>query len=571
MYPLQTRDVNMCRLFKSFPILSVLLLLFAFAVACTPTVVEPGVTPLPTTAGSAYPAPPAGETIASEPYPPPSEELVPARTIPPEPTEPPTPTTPTTPPPPGRVVQGSGDFPRLPVVAPGADGTTLALYLVEGDTATQLVTLEGTRSGSNRAVAHLSPDGRYVACLRTEGDYLRPVLEVVDTQGDQRVVIAEGPKGMRERGAAWDEIASVAWMDASHVLYSKVKWPSSAEWTSSWEAGNLPPVEGEIWMSSVDGEEQRLLASGRIHRVLGASPEGQMLYVTRLIPGREENREEGFALVDIESGEVKDLWPEEERGAQRYHNFKLIALPDGSRRLLFATTGRGDTVATEPPVIWMADPESGQAEAIWSIDQGKDWSKGEMTGTIYDTPRDFLWSPHSEHEFIYLAGAVLGGVWHVDLEMGKAKPLRQVESLGRTGLRLLTWVPEGIVIQSQDVIWLLDENGEVQGEIRFREDEVRPLAPSQVSSTVVDWDVPYVHQLYDTPAWFHGGWACGPTSAVMALAYYKRLAPRSEGYGWYVPNIYTHQSACSGENTFNRIQDDAADPPHEAWGAYGNV
>jgi len=60
----------MCRLFKSFPLLSVLLLLFAFAVACTPTVVEPGVTPLPATAGSAYPAPPAqsGE-VAERAYP----------------------------------------------------------------------------------------------------------------------------------------------------------------------------------------------------------------------------------------------------------------------------------------------------------------------------------------------------------------------------------------------------------------------------------------------------------------------------------------------------------------------
>lgn len=40
-------------------------------------------------------------------------------------------------PPPKLVVQGSGDFPRLPVVGPGADGITLALYLVEGNTATQ--------------------------------------------------------------------------------------------------------------------------------------------------------------------------------------------------------------------------------------------------------------------------------------------------------------------------------------------------------------------------------------------------------------------------------------------------
>jgi len=84
----------MCRLFKPFPFWSVLLLLLAFAVACAPTVVEPGGTPLPATAESAYPAPPAGETVASEPYPPPGVEPTLAWTPPPDPTEPPTPTTP---------------------------------------------------------------------------------------------------------------------------------------------------------------------------------------------------------------------------------------------------------------------------------------------------------------------------------------------------------------------------------------------------------------------------------------------------------------------------------------------
>jgi hypothetical protein len=107
------------------------------------------------------------------------------------------------------VTQGTGNFPRLPVVGPSADGTTLALYLVEGDTAVQLMTLEGTRVGTNRADAYLSPDGRYVAYLRTEGQYMRPVLEVVDTKVAQRVVIAEGLKGERGKGAAWEELASV--------------------------------------------------------------------------------------------------------------------------------------------------------------------------------------------------------------------------------------------------------------------------------------------------------------------------------------------------------------------------
>jgi hypothetical protein len=467
-----------------------------------------------------------------------------------------------------RVLQGSGVFPRLAVAAPAADGMTLALYLVEGDTATQLATLEGTHAGVNRAIVQLSPDGRYVVCLRTEGDYLRPILEVIDTQAAQRAIIAEGAKDVPEQGATSETLTSVAWVDAEHILYSKVQWPGNEEWTTSWEAGTPLPVRGEVWLSDVEGQEQRLLASGSIYRALGASPGGNTLYVTRLIPGREAEREEGFALLDLESGEMRNLWPRGERGAERYHSFKMIALPDGTQRLLFATAQRVDTAPTQPPVIWIADPESGHAEAIATINQGR--AVPEYGTAIYDIPRDFLWSPRSEREFIYLAdGAALGGAWRVDLDAEMSEPLGGTESLARTGLRLLAWTPEGIVIQTQDGIRLLDENDEVQGEMRFHEGEERALAPAEVLSTVVDWNVPYIHQIDDTPDWFDGDWACGPTSAVMALAYYKRLAPRAEGYGWYVPNQYTQQSACSGVNTFDRMQYDAATPPHEARGAYG--
>jgi Tol biopolymer transport system component len=37
------------------------------------------------------------------------------------------------------------------------------------------------------------------------------------------------------------------------------------------------------------------------------------------------------------------------------------------------------------------------------------------------------------------------------------------------------------------------------------------------------FSAPYLHQVYDTPNWFNGHWACGATSAMMALAYYDIL------------------------------------------------
>jgi hypothetical protein len=36
-------------------------------------------------------------------------------------------------------------------------------------------------------------------------------------------------------------------------------------------------------------------------------------------------------------------------------------------------------------------------------------------------------------------------------------------------------------------------------------------------------DVPYLHQVYDSPDWFNGHWACAPTTALMAIAYYRKL------------------------------------------------
>jgi hypothetical protein len=101
----------------------------------------------------------------------------------------------------------------------------------------------------------------------------------------------------------------------------------------------------------------------------------------------------------------------------------------------------------------------------------------------------------------------------------------------------------------------------------------------------INYDVPQVHQKWDTPNNFscvlcfftnlsnRGGWACGPTSAVMALAYFKKLAPHpincssptshQNSYGWYVANVYKTVSGA----VMDRYQNDAAGNP--AAGAYG--
>lgn len=46
---------------------------------------------------------------------------------------------------------------------------------------------------------------------------------------------------------------------------------------------------------------------------------------------------------------------------------------------------------------------------------------------------------------------------------------------------------------------------------------------TQAPQNVVAFQAPYVHQVYDTPDWFNGHWACGATAATMGLAYFDIL------------------------------------------------
>jgi len=63
-------------------------------------------------------------------------------------------------------------------------------------------------------------------------------------------------------------------------------------------------------------------------------------------------------------------------------------------------------------------------------------------------------------------------------------------------------------------------------------------------------DVPYIHQLYDTPDWFNGEAACAPTTAMMAIVYYRKLPkwdctvsipyPHTSHWGRYICEQYNY-------------------------------
>jgi hypothetical protein len=85
-------------------------------------------------------------------------------------------------------------------------------------------------------------------------------------------------------------------------------------------------------------------------------------------------------------------------------------------------------------------------------------------------------------------------------------------------------------------------------------------------------DVPYVHQVYDTPDWHNGHWSCAPTTAIMAIAYYRKLpywdcwcsSPygHTSHFGNYICSQYNYR-----EVTYDLVAQDAGG--NDAWGGYG--
>jgi len=74
-------------------------------------------------------------------------------------------------------------------------------------------------------------------------------------------------------------------------------------------------------------------------------------------------------------------------------------------------------------------------------------------------------------------------------------------------------------------------------------------ASAAIAATTEITGVPYLHQVYDTLDTFCGSWACGASSAIMAIQYYNILPAKpytvsypskhTSNYGYYVSEIYT--------------------------------
>ncbi|GAB4294180.1 MAG: hypothetical protein Kow0068_19070 [Marinilabiliales bacterium] len=104
--------------------------------------------------------------------------------------------------------------------------------------------------------------------------------------------------------------------------------------------------------------------------------------------------------------------------------------------------------------------------------------------------------------------------------------------------------------------------------------DIEFLKPSSNTKTdiLIPGNVPYTHQVYDTPDWHYGYGSCAPTTAIMAIAYYN-IVPKwpitcsspythTSYYGSYVADKYTI-------DTYYYDVVDQTSGGEDAWGGYG--
>ncbi|MCP4647314.1 MAG: hypothetical protein GY852_06205, partial [bacterium] len=131
------------------------------------------------------------------------------------------------------------------------------------------------------------------------------------------------------------------------------------------------------------------------------------------------------------------------------------------------------------------------------------------------------------------------------------------------GCEILSWETVTIdPITSEEKIAPLQEGYSTESDLNLPTD------------LMVHFDVPYMHQRWDTPDWFNGSWSCGPTSCMMAVQYYNRLTPDSiwcssptghwSQWGNYIPSEYTF---------LGYTYDIPGESPDEVWvpGAHGFI
>ncbi|HDR05164.1 MAG TPA: T9SS type A sorting domain-containing protein, partial [Candidatus Marinimicrobia bacterium] len=296
------------------------------------------------------------------------------------------------------------------------------------------------------------------------------------------------------------------------------------------------------------------------------APDGKMLAVKEI-----ENGKERPALLDLEAGTIFPLseavlscgQPSFSRDAHIAFTLgeSLILLQDGQQREIKLPSYANLTPVSpdfdalvfndDDDILWLMDLSSLEKFQISPDNIGSFYPQWSANGKfiLYQGLAGQIFLYDIENSEIIFIDEGYHPVWHNDsgilYEKVQLDGPKVIESdiwryeLANRSLKNLTQSPN--ILEHKPYV---SRDGMVfyfgAGEAIFRSDylplenkldsplrinlprvESNHLSPAQKSSKSLD--IPYVHQVYDTPDWHNGHWSCAPTAAIMVIAYYNLL------------------------------------------------
>ena len=207
------------------------------------------------------------------------------------------------------------------------------------------------------------------------------------------------------------------------------------------------------------------------------------------------------------------------------------------------------------------DPETGRVvgraagtHPVWVPGEHVVVFERVTTGTLDDSDIEDVAKP-TRLSALGTVGAVLAGtassLWRLDADTGEVS---RVLSTPRLHPRYPAAVGDDLLFVDTVTgdLWRLRDGvpSRVLGALDAGSSDDAPSdapPPPDYPSTSV-W-VPYLHQLWDTPDDYNGGWSCGPTSNLQVLGKWSVLPSaditcswpyaHTSHWGWYVPNAYS--------------------------------
>ncbi len=394
--------------------------------------------------------------------------------------------------------------------------STFGVYLELNGVARQLTTVAVNDHVNTLTVqTSLSPNGERVAIIPNFDTSAGTDLRVYD--------IAAGQEWSVEQG----RIVAAVWSPQSNKLVYMVRGEQGAE----------------VHISDGRQPGQRIAQiAGDKHSLLGWSSDEHELYLTSLTFADGALIDE-MAILDVETGSVRTLFKDGD--GIFYDDFRLLTTAAGTQYISFIKSdvlwpscqGMSSlnlaTVDGTPVVEYGVTPDNYRA-ALWSSDGTK----------VAYSVRACVDKRDGETALARLED--INGVYVADVV---AKQVTQI----------ITGLPREhqLTMLDNDVLHLATAQA---GNVPFDTQNSMPVPASQLDGratlpgtqrTIIrnNYTV-FVHQLWDTPDWFDGHWACGPTSAVMTLGWWFLPAKRitvsypyshTNDYGFYVPNEYTYR------------------------------